>query len=192
LRVHLQCVLHPSVPNVHGNGVAERSNRRLHACLSKSGVSDAAFLPAAVSSCVASLNESPTARLRWKAAVDVRAMPDDEQRELATHVRQWKSRNRQRRDTRRHRQRRPLPAGPTPYLVRDVAVTHPYYEGPYIGYECHAHGVNCRRVWRDRWRHISPVLLKVYRGSMVPPMPPPPRPLASLAVCTPTDVAGPA
>jgi hypothetical protein len=170
VKLHFRVTL--SVPNVHGNGVAERSNRRLRSCLDKHGVQSAAVLPAAIAACVSSLNESPTDRLRWHAPNDVPLMPPEAQRQLAEHIRVGKVRDRQRRRHRRRRTRPTLPTAPTPYLVRDHKLSHALYEGPFMGYACDLHGVNCRSIWRDGFHCTSLVHLKQCCGQVHPTTPP--------------------
>jgi hypothetical protein len=176
LQTELLFTIRPFVPNVHGNGVAERGNRRLRACLNKRGVSSAGELPGAVRECIDSLNESPTRRLRWHAPMDVPLMSPEAQRQLGEHICAGKVRDRQRRRHRRRRTRLTLPTVPTPYLVRDHKLTHALYEGPFMGYVCDLHGVNCRSIWRDGFHCTSPVHLKQYRGQVAAPLPPPPAP----------------
>ena len=167
--------LHPSVPNVHANGVAERTNRRVRAALDKWGVQRPADLPRALEEVLRSLNESPTQRLRWGAPVEVKALPPAEQRELAEWVRAHKALDSENRRHRTRRSRSPLPDGPAPYMVRSLKGAHPHprYEGPFVGVPCTVPPPpNCR----------SP--------QPPPPGPPhPPQPLAAATTATTTHGA---
>ena len=167
----------PSVPNVHGNGIAERQNRKLRACLDKQDISHPTELNTAVMKCCADLNDSPTDRLRWNAPNDIAPMHAEQQHQLADHIRASKLLKQQNSRHKNKRERLALPLCPTPYLARPVGL-HPKYEGPYLGFSCDLHGPNCRRLWNEAlgWKHCSPVVLKVYKGPLIPTPPPPSAP----------------
>ena len=164
----------PSIPNTHGNGIAERSNRRLRACLAKQDQFSSKELPGVLQRCADSLNDSPTRRLQWLSPNEVHGLAVEAQASLADYVQNVKVLSRQQRRRRRHRARHALPTVPTPYVVKTHGTAHAKYEGPFIGVPCSVHGVNCRRVWRAGWSHVSAVFLKVYKGTAVAPVPPPP------------------
>jgi hypothetical protein len=133
----VNCEVRPSIPNTHSNGISEVHIKRMRGILYKqgSGVPFAVRLRASV----AGANNMFLRRLGWRRPVDVPTLTIGAQRSLADAIMREKDLNRSRKLTRRKRPRKPLPPGPTDYLMRPVGVRHPDWRGPLVGLTCTIH-----------------------------------------------------